>query len=166
VLSVAFSPDGTSILTGSWEGRAILWDVASGDRKGQPLLHEAAVSAVAFSPNGQLVLTASHDGTARLWDPVTGRPVGPPLRHPRKPSGVPFEVQGIAFSPDGSTVLTNGEDRTARVWSIAQLSQGSAPVSAQLEALTGLTLDDHGVVHVLDTDTWTARRNMFYFQAR
>lgn len=157
---MAFSPDGKTIVTGSLEGRARLWNAAPGTQRGQPLLHDAAVTAVTFSRDGRLVLTASHDGTARLWDPDTGRPGGPPLRHPRKPGGDPFEVQGIAFSTDGSAVLTNGEDRTARVWSIAPFTQGSALLSTRLESLTGLTLDDDGVIPVLDTDAWTARRNM------
>jgi WD40 repeat protein/serine/threonine protein kinase len=161
VVCVAFSPDGKTILTGGLEGRAILWDVASGTRKGQPLLHESAVIAMAFSPNGQFVMTASRDGTARIWDPAIGLPLGPPLRHPRNPYGDPFEVQGIAFSPDGGAVLTNGEDRTARVWNFAQFTQASPLSSPQLEAITGLTLDDRGVVHVLDTDTWNARRRVF-----
>src|SRR5262249_37628311 len=68
VRTAALSSDGQTVLTGSDDGTARLWDARSGKPLGLPLQHEGPVSAVAFSPDGQSVLTGSFDGTAQLWD--------------------------------------------------------------------------------------------------
>jgi WD40 repeat protein len=142
VRAVAFSPDGSRVLTGGWGSMARLWHAASGKPIGEPLRHERTVSAVAFSPDGRTVLTGSADSTARLWDAATGQPLGtPPLRHQRT-------VSAVAFSPDGRTVLTAGQDGTARLWDAASgqqlhvLNQGGSVAAAVFSpdgraALTG-----------------------------
>jgi WD40 repeat protein len=121
VSKVAFSPDGKTMLTGSYDHTARLWDSATGMPLGAPLSHQGPVVAVAFSPDGKRVLTGSHDHTARLWDSVTGIPIGAPLSH-RGP------VVTVAFSPDGKTALTGSFDKTARLWDSAT----GAPLGASL----------------------------------
>jgi WD40 repeat protein len=68
VVSVAFSPDGQTLLTGGWDGAARFWDGATGKPLDPPLTHGGTVNSVAFLPDGRSVLTASEDGAARLWD--------------------------------------------------------------------------------------------------
>jgi tetratricopeptide (TPR) repeat protein len=65
---VAYSPDGKTVLTGSRDNTARLWDAATGRPLGPPMAHQGRVVAVAFSPDGKAALTGSADGTARLWD--------------------------------------------------------------------------------------------------
>ncbi len=72
VADVAFSPDGTVIATGSYDGTARTWEVATG----RPLVtftgHGKAVYGVAFSPDGKRIATASARQTARVWDAARG----------------------------------------------------------------------------------------------
>ena len=94
VETLAFSPDGKAVLTGSDDRTARLWDTTVKEPVGLPLQHQEPVGAVAFSPDGKTALTGSGDGTARLWDVATGRPAGPPFHHGSS-------VACLAFSPDG-----------------------------------------------------------------
>jgi WD40 repeat protein len=68
VFSVAFSPDGHRIVSGSSDNTVRLWDAETGQPIGQPLTgHTEAVNSVAFSPDGHRIVSASADKTVRLW---------------------------------------------------------------------------------------------------
>ncbi|MDW8216728.1 MAG: hypothetical protein RML57_03895, partial [Acidobacteriota bacterium] len=62
VTSVAFAPDGTRVVTGSWDG-AVIWDAASGRALVKLEGQEDRVWSVAFAPDGTRVVTGSWDGT-------------------------------------------------------------------------------------------------------
>ena len=67
VSSVAFSPDGKFIVSGSGDMTVRLWDI-QGNPVGQPFQgHESLVNSVAFSPDGKFIVSGSDDMTVRLW---------------------------------------------------------------------------------------------------
>ncbi|SEN38872.1 WD40 repeat [Nitrosospira multiformis] len=111
IIAVAFSPDGSRIVSGSVHSTLRLWDAKTGQPIGGLLRgHEAWVESVAFSPDGSRIVSGSVDRTVRLWDAQTGQPIGEPLR------GHEAEVESVAFSPDGSRIVSGSEDRTLRLW--------------------------------------------------
>ncbi len=112
VNSVAFSPDGKQVLTGSWDKTARLWDAASGKEIRRFLGHTFDVTSVAFSPDGKQVLTGSWDKTARLWDAASGKEI-------RRFEGHATYVNSVAFSSDGKEILTGTYDMKAQLWDAA-----------------------------------------------
>ncbi len=157
VSSVAFSPDGNTILTGSTDsnGASGLWDAATGSAIRRPLLeHPQGVSSVAFSPDGRSILTGCDDGSVRLWDAASGQPIGPPLTHWTSAVG---SLRSI-YSPDGRFLLTH-EYSAARLWDApAPLPDDVPRLASWVEAATGLALDERGSIQVLDRAAWLERR--------
>jgi len=111
VYSVAFSPDGKTLASGSWDETIKLWDTATGEELRTLTGHTSYVSSVAFSPDGKILASASGDGTVRLWDAATGREI-------RRLEGHWGWVFAIAFSPDGKTVASGGDDGLVLLWDV------------------------------------------------
>ena len=111
VLSVAFSPDGSKIVSGSYDETIRVWDASTGVEMLPPLRgHDHWVRSVAFSPDGLKIISGSYDETIRVWDASTGIEMLPPLR------GHHDWVRSVAFSPDGSKILSRSSDKTIRIW--------------------------------------------------
>jgi WD40 repeat protein len=68
VFSVAFSPDGKILASGSDDHTIKLWDVATGQEVRTLTGHTWEVWSVAFSPDGKILASGSWDGTILLWD--------------------------------------------------------------------------------------------------
>jgi WD40 repeat protein len=151
VLAVAFSPDGRIVLTGSRDGTAQRWEAATGKPLGAPIVHTHEVGVVAFSPDGKLFLIGGNDGMARLWHTATGRPLGCAVSHQGW-------VRGAVFHADGQHFLTGSLDGTARAWDLpCPLAGDREHLLLWAQVVTGLELDNEGVIRVLSTEDWRER---------
>jgi WD40 repeat protein len=117
-----FSPDGTRAVTAGMDGKAIVWDVASGQMHYGPLQHSRCVNSARFSPDGKMIVTASNDGTAKLWDAATGKPLPPPFDL-HLGTNDPY-VYPAFFNKSGNRLVTGGS-RVGKVyvWDVASRSQ-------------------------------------------
>jgi len=100
VMSVAYSPNGQFIASGSAGSSICLWDVNSGKLSNQFKGHSNLVWSVAFSPDGQFIVSGSDDKSVRLWDVNSGKEI-------IKLEGHHQCVNIVAFSPDGGSPQTN-----------------------------------------------------------
>lgn len=109
----SFSPNGKRVLTGSRDGKARVWDLATGQVLAT-LDHGAVIYSVGYSPDGHTIATGgdADDGEAKLWDAESGALL-------KKFGGHSEPVLSVAFSHDGRKLLTASYDKTARLWDIA-----------------------------------------------
>ncbi|GMG08914.1 unnamed protein product [Aspergillus oryzae] len=109
VLSVAFSPDGQTIASGSSDTTIKLWDAKTGMELQTFKGHSSSVLSVAFSPDGQTIASGSSDKTIKLWDAKTDTEL-------QTFKGHSDGVRSVAFSPDGQTIASGSYDRTIKLW--------------------------------------------------
>jgi WD40 repeat protein len=139
VQSVAFSPVGKTLASGSIDLTIRLWDVATHQQVGQPLTGPANwAQSVAFSPDSKTLATGGF-GTIRLWDVTTHQQVGQPL------TGHANVVWSLAFSPDGKTLASAGSvDGTIRLWDVATHQQVGQPLTDHMDAVYSVAFSPDG----------------------
>ena len=108
VSSVAFSPNGKVIASGSWDDTIRLWNSTTGQHLTTYHGHKKDVNAVAFSPDGETLASGSDDDTIILWNP-SGEII-------KVLSGHTDNVTSVTFSPDGTTLASGSADSTIRFW--------------------------------------------------
>lgn len=113
-ITTAYAPEGQQVLTGYYDGTAILWDL-----QGEPVDtlagHRLAVWDVAFSPDGEWIATASLDRSVNIWD-RSGE-----LQFTLDGHSDP--VRALQFFKDAATgalrLITAGDDQTLKIWDLA-----------------------------------------------
>jgi WD40 repeat protein len=76
VSTAAFSPDGKTLATGSYDHLVKLWSVETGELLRDLKGHSNWVFSVAFSPDGKTLASGGYDKTVRLWNPDNGETAG------------------------------------------------------------------------------------------
>ncbi|KAF5340655.1 hypothetical protein D9611_007289 [Ephemerocybe angulata] len=109
VMSVAFSRDGTKVVSGSHDNAARVWDASTGQVQKVLTGHSANCTSVAISGDGSWIVSGSDDRTVRTWDITTGKQQQVLLGH----TGA---VKSVALSWDSSRICSGSDDMTLRVW--------------------------------------------------
>lgn len=132
ISSVAFSPDGRLIASGSQDNTVKLWDVETGKEVRTFYGHTSRVLCIAFSPDGKSLASGGSDFVIKLWDVRSGTLLKTLEHH----QGV---VNSVAFSADGKMLASGSDDQTVMVWDLAS---GKDPTI--LGNLRGFTIAPNG----------------------
>ena len=135
VTSIAYSPAGTRIATGSADARNAehtvkLWDVETEENIATLQGHTDLVTTIAYSRDGTLLASGSQDKTVKLWAVSTGEIIATLQGHEKR-------IFSIAFSPDGTKLASGSEDTSIRLWEV--------PTGKALYTLGGVNSPQVGV---------------------
>ncbi len=153
VNSVAYSPDGRWLASGSVDGMVIVWDADTGQET-QVLHHPDGISGLAFSPDGRRLAGAAGNNIVKVWDVTTGDDAL--VLH-----GHTDTVATVAFSPDGWRLASAGGDGTVKLWD-ATRAPHAVTLPAHVGHVNDFAFDADGrrlviasglIVRVLDTTT-------------
>jgi len=114
VYSLAFSPKGNMLVSGSYDEAVFLWDVRTARLMRSLPAHSDPVSGVDFVRDGTLVASCSSDGLVRIWDTSTGQCLKTLVHEDREP------VTSVRFSPNGKFVLAATLDSCVRLWNYVE----------------------------------------------
>jgi len=137
VSSIAYSPDGRLLASGSHDHTVRIWDTRSGDETMSPFQHdEDQVLCVAFDPTGLRIASGVIKGSVHVWDVSTGQKALDALR------GHSGEVRSVAFSPDDMLIASASSDKFVFLW--------STKTGSKISMLTGHTAEVNKVVFSSD----------------
>ena len=111
ISAITLTGDGKLLLVATADGRVMLFDVMTKERKFEFQGHKGVISAVGLSPDERLFATGSSDQTVGLWDVTTGLAVATLEGHTAS-------VQALAFSPDGKTLASGAQDGLIKFWNV------------------------------------------------
>ena len=106
---VAYSPDGTKIISGSGDKTIKIWDANIGQCLKTLEGHSDHVYSVAFSPDGTKIISGSNDTTIKIWNANTGQCL-------KTFEGHSDYVSSVAYSPDGTKFISGSGDKTIKIW--------------------------------------------------
>ncbi|NMG20270.1 serine/threonine-protein kinase [Brasilonema bromeliae] len=122
VISVAISPDGKTLASGSYDNTIERWNLETGEPIRTLTGHSSQVNSVAISPDGKTLASGSGDKTIKLWNLTTGEQI-------RTLTGHSDWVSSVAISPDGKTLASGSWDNTIKLWNLT--------TGEQIRTLTG-----------------------------
>jgi WD40 repeat protein len=123
VTSIAYSPDGEQLVSGSVDQTVRIWEVALGTSR---VLngHTDAIMSVTFRPDGEQIASGGFENVIRLWNAAISEPIGDPL------TGHSDAVLSVAYSPDGALLASGSFDGTA-----SEIVNDNATAAANREPL-------------------------------
>ncbi|WP_049949393.1 pentapeptide repeat-containing protein [Sorangium cellulosum] len=144
-----FSPNGTLIVSGAWDNRVRLCEIASGRVLRIFEGHTDSISSVVFSPDGSFIASGSSDDTVRLWDAASGRLI-------RMLTCDADGVSSVAFSPDGLRLAVGLASGTMRMYEVPH-DRVLCTFNGHTDLVNSIAFNPRGVLLASGADDKTVR---------
>ena len=112
VWTVAYAPDGQTLVSGGVDRLVRVWDIETGRLLRSMRGHTHDIRAAVFTPDGQTLATGSEDRTIRLWNLKTGEPIK--LLFTR----YDHNVCSLSLSPDGLMLARGSHNKDIKIWEV------------------------------------------------
>jgi WD40 repeat protein len=149
VSSLAFTPDGLTLVSGSWDKTVKLWQMNTGQEIQTLTGHSEDLRCVVVSPDGQTIASCGEDKVIKLWQLSTGQEI-------RTLTGSSSWVFCLVISPDGQILVSGSNDGTIKIW---QLSTGKElrTLRGQLGSVFYLAISPDGQTLVSSSSSKTIK---------
>jgi WD40 repeat protein len=114
ISALSFSPDGSMLAFGGYDGSLRLCDVATGLEHANLSGHSGNIRAIAFTPDGKTLASNGQDRVIGIWDLSTGQ-----KRTSLSLNSVPGWNRGLALSPNGKLLAAAYDNHTVKLWEVA-----------------------------------------------
>ena len=133
---LSFSPDGTTLASGSWDGTK-LWDVMR-QNEIATLEGHTGVLSVSFSPDGTTLASGSYYGTVILWDVMRKANIATLEGHTDV-------VSSVSFSPDGTILASGSYDGTVILWDVMRKAN-IATLEGHTDVVSSVSFSPDGTI--------------------
>ncbi|MCF8478667.1 MAG: c-type cytochrome [Pseudolabrys sp.] len=136
IVTLAVSPDGQTLASGSWDRTIRLWPLTAGKVSEAPRVLEGNsqnVNGVAFTPDGQALVSAGYDATLRIWSLAKGG--GTIVRN------MPTPLNTVAVAPDGEIIAAGA---TGKVFFVSAKGNLEAEIEASPTPVIDLAISPDG----------------------
>ena len=137
VKGLDLSPDGSLMVSASFDYSAVLWSIPAYEEKAYLIGHDAALNVARFSPDGKWLATGGDDNQVLIWS-IAGIMADPDNYEPVIIKAHLGKVVGLNFSKDGAMLVSSSWDGTARIWDFSKM-----PTATSVDDALLMTLDGH-----------------------
>jgi WD40 repeat protein len=148
VRTIAYSPDGKRIISGSGDKTIKIWDAETGLLIRTISGHGYRIMSAAYSPDGRRIVSSDPMGTVKIWDAENGQEIRTLSGHGT------YTVESVAYSPNGQRVMSAANDGTVKIWD-AETGRLIRTLSARYVRSAAYSPDGQHIIYASGDGTMT-----------